>query len=30
MPAFKATLSEKDLWNVVNFLRSLGPKPAAR
>jgi cbb3-type cytochrome c oxidase subunit III len=30
MPAFKATLSDKDLWNVVNFLRSLGPKPAAR
>ena len=30
MPAFKATLSERDLWNVVNFLRSLGPKPAAR
>jgi mono/diheme cytochrome c family protein len=30
MPAFKGTLSEKDLWNVVNFLRSLGPKPAAR
>jgi putative copper resistance protein D len=30
MPAFKATLSEKDLWNVVNFLRSLGLKSAAR
>lgn len=30
MPAFKATLSERDLWNVVNFLRSLGPKAAAR
>jgi mono/diheme cytochrome c family protein len=30
MPAFNATLSERDLWNVVNFLRSLGPKSAAR
>jgi mono/diheme cytochrome c family protein len=30
MGAFKAAIAEKDIWNVVNFLRSLGPKTAER
>ena len=30
MPAFKGTFSDQDLWNIVNFLRSLGPKSAVR
>ena len=28
MKAMKGTLAEKDVWNLVNFLRSLGPKTA--
>jgi hypothetical protein len=26
MPAFKSSLSEKDRWNLVNFIRTLAPK----
>jgi mono/diheme cytochrome c family protein len=26
MPAFKATLSDTDRWNLVNFIRTLAPK----
>ena len=26
MPAFKATLSDSDRWNLVNFIRTLAPK----
>lgn len=29
MKGMKGTLTEKDIWNVVNFLRSIGPKPGA-
>ena len=28
MKPMKGTLAEKDVWNLVNFLRSLGPKTA--
>jgi cbb3-type cytochrome c oxidase subunit III len=28
MLAYKEKLNEKQIWQVVNFLRSLGPKPA--
>jgi mono/diheme cytochrome c family protein len=28
MKAMKGTLAERDVWNVVNFIRSSGPKPA--
>jgi mono/diheme cytochrome c family protein len=30
MKGMKGTLAEKDVWNIVNFLRTLGPKTAAR
>lgn len=30
MKGMKGTLAEKDVWNIVNFLRSLGPKTAAK
>ena len=30
MKAMKGTLSEKDVWNIVNFIRTLGPKTATR
>ena len=30
MIAFKTKMPEQDIWNVVNFLRSLGPKAAVR
>ena len=30
MKGMKGTLTEKDVWNIVNFLRSIGPKTAAR
>jgi mono/diheme cytochrome c family protein len=30
MKGMKGTLAEKDVWNIVNFLRSIGPKPAAK
>jgi mono/diheme cytochrome c family protein len=26
MPAFKATLSENEIWDLLNFIRSLAPK----
>lgn len=26
MKGFKAKMSEQDMWNVVNYLRSIGPK----
>jgi mono/diheme cytochrome c family protein len=29
MKGMKDTLQERDVWNVVNFIRSMGPKPAA-
>jgi mono/diheme cytochrome c family protein len=29
MKGMKGTLAVKDVWNVVNFLRTLGPKPGA-
>jgi hypothetical protein len=25
----KGTIAEKDIWNVVNFLRTIGPKSGA-
>ena len=28
MKPMKGTLSDKDVWNIVNFLRSIGPKAA--
>jgi mono/diheme cytochrome c family protein len=28
MKGMKGTLTEKDVWNIVNFLRSIGPKAA--
>ena len=30
MVPFKGKIPDQDLWNIVNFLRSLGPKTAAR
>jgi mono/diheme cytochrome c family protein len=30
MPGVKGRLSDTDVWNIVNYLRSLGPKPGAR
>ena len=30
MAAFKGLIPDKDIWNVVNYLRSLGPKTAPR
>ena len=30
MVAFKGKIPDPDLWNVVNFVRSLGPKDAKR
>jgi mono/diheme cytochrome c family protein len=27
MKGFKPRLSDTDIWNVVNYLRSIGPKP---
>jgi mono/diheme cytochrome c family protein len=30
MIAFKGKMPDQDLWHIVNFLRSLGPKGAAR
>jgi mono/diheme cytochrome c family protein len=29
MKGMKGTLTDKDIWNVVNFLRSIGPKAGA-
>ena len=30
MIAFKGKMPDRDIWNIINFLRSLGPKGAAR
>jgi mono/diheme cytochrome c family protein len=30
MIGFKGKMPDKDIWNIVNFLRSLGPKTAGR
>jgi len=30
MKGMKGTLTEKDVWNLVNFVRSVGPKTAKR
>ena len=30
MVGFKGKMPDKDFWNIVNFLRSLGPKDAKR
>ena len=30
MTAFKSSLAEKDIWNLVNYIRSLGPKTETR
>jgi mono/diheme cytochrome c family protein len=30
MKPMKDTLRDRDVWNIVNFIRSLGPKPAAK
>jgi mono/diheme cytochrome c family protein len=30
MLAFKGKIPEQDIWNIVNYLRSLGPKTAGR
>lgn len=30
MIAFKGKMPDQDIWHIVNFLRSLGPKGAAR
>jgi mono/diheme cytochrome c family protein len=30
MKGMKGTLTEREVWNIVNFLRSIGPKTAAR
>jgi mono/diheme cytochrome c family protein len=30
MPAAKTRLMPNDIWNIVNFVRSIGPKTAAR
>jgi len=28
MESYKDKLTEKQIWNLVNFIRSIGPKPA--
>jgi len=30
MVGFKQKMPEQDLWNIINYLRSIGPKPAPR
>lgn len=30
MKGMKGTLTEKDVWSIINYLRSIGPKTAAR
>jgi mono/diheme cytochrome c family protein len=30
MKPMKGTLTEKNVWDIVNFLRSIGPKPGAK
>jgi len=30
MKGMKGTLAQKDVWNIVNFLRSIGPKAGAK
>lgn len=29
MKGMKGTLPEREIWNIVNFIRSIGPKPGA-
>jgi mono/diheme cytochrome c family protein len=29
MKGMKGTLQDRDVWNIVNYIRSVGPKPAA-
>ena len=26
----KGTLTERNVWDIVNFMRSIGPKPGAK
>ena len=28
MPSFETEISERDRWNVINYLRTLKPRPA--
>jgi mono/diheme cytochrome c family protein len=30
MPPFKGVIQDTDIWNVINYMRSLGPKTAVR
>jgi mono/diheme cytochrome c family protein len=30
MKGMKGTLAERDVWNIVNYLRTIGPKTAAK
>jgi mono/diheme cytochrome c family protein len=30
MVGFKRKMPDQDIWNIINYLRSLGPKPATR
>lgn len=30
MVGFKGKMPDQDLWTIINYLRSLGPKPAAK
>jgi hypothetical protein len=30
MVGFKGKMPDQDMWHIVNYLRSLGPKTAAR
>ena len=30
MKGMKGTLTEKNVWEIVNYIRSIGPKPAAK
>jgi mono/diheme cytochrome c family protein len=30
MKGMKGTLADRDVWNIVNYLRSIGPKDAKR
>jgi cytochrome c oxidase cbb3-type subunit 3 len=30
MPGVKGRISDADVWNIINYIRSLGPKTAAR
>ena len=30
MKGYKGRLTDNDMWNIVNYLRSVGPKPTAK